>query len=169
MSDEITEPTVRLCWNDFAIRGAVQALRAANLDNMADDMEAQLKPAVEEPKAFGSIVRAGYDEHTDRVLWVRAGRGWFAETEHGFHSSFAGLHNPEVLRVGIGEPGDEEWAAAKYEATTALADAYSRGYHEGFESNLPSPIDRSVIHSAVLEELDQTSGRLTDAVMKALS
>lgn len=63
-------------------------------------------PATEDPQEFGSVVRAGYDEHTDRVLWVRAYGGWHAATRHGYHASFAGLHNPEVLRIGVGADGN---------------------------------------------------------------
>jgi hypothetical protein len=75
----------------------------ALLTRLALSIEEQVKPAIEEPKEFGSIVRAGYDEHTDRVLWVRTPGGWYAEESAGFHAYFPGLHNPEVLRVGIGE------------------------------------------------------------------
>lgn len=135
MTDDlvITEPTVHLCWNDYAIRGAVQALRTAGLDAMADDMEAHLKPAIEEPKEFGSVVRAGFDAHTDRVLWVRTPGGWYAEEKHGFHAFFAGLHDPEVLRVGIGDSPEAEYHRG-YEA------GYGEGVNWGLAANRkPAP------------------------------
>lgn len=107
MNDEITEPTVHLCWNDFAVRGAVHALRMANLDTMADDMEAQLKPAIEEPTEFGSMVRAGATNWTTRpLLWQKtpaAGKHYW-ESETGVVEVWSELTHVEVLRVGIGEP-----------------------------------------------------------------
>jgi len=131
MSDEITEPTVHLCWNDFAIRGAVDALRMAHLDAMADDMEAQLKPSVQEPEEFGSVVRAGISESSDRVLWTRgAGHYWFSETAR--RSDFATLHNPEVLRVGIGY--DEESAYRYSPHPEDRENAYLHGRRDFAES-----------------------------------
>ena len=101
VSDEIT--TVRLCWNDVTIRRAVEVLRAAHLDLMADDMEGHLKPAIEEPQDFGSVVRAGIDGFSDRVLWLRSASGyWFSEESR--RATFSDFHEPEVLRVGVGEP-----------------------------------------------------------------
>lgn len=92
------------------------------LDQIADSIEEQVKPAIEEPKEFGSIVRAGYDAHTDRVLWVRTPGGWYAEESAGFHAYFPGLHNPEVLRVGIGETEDDP----------AVDQAYGNGQYVGW-------------------------------------
>src|SRR5690242_17636205 len=67
---------------------------------IAAAIEEQLKP--EQPLEFGSIVRAGTSESSDRVLWTRgAGHYWFSETAR--RSDYADLHLPEVLRVGIGE------------------------------------------------------------------
>lgn len=101
MSDQITEPTVHLCWNDFAIRGAVHALRMAHLDTMADDMEAQLKPAVEEPQEFGSLIRAPWSGKS--LLWAKTARNsWWSES--GIATTWSELTDVEVLRVGIGQP-----------------------------------------------------------------
>lgn len=76
--DRITEPTVHLCWNDYAIRGAVQALRNANLSEMADDVEAHLpKPptlveqtAAEFGRTHGSLYCASgpLAEYGNRLL-----------------------------------------------------------------------------------------------------
>lgn len=64
-------------------------------------VEEQVKPVVEEPKEFGSIVRAGQDEYSNRVLWCRTRKGaWFSE-EGAAVGSYSFLDKPEVLRVGI--------------------------------------------------------------------
>lgn len=171
MDDEITVPTVHLCWNDYAIRGAVEALRAAHLDVMADDMAAQLKPAIEEPELSFSVInaRTSYGDRTTTL--TKLGDRW-VDLDGNHVGPFASLSDVDVLRVGIGdEPSDEEQAAAKYETTVALGEAYSRGYHEGVESNMPSPVDRSNIRSAI-QELGWNSNaveKATSAVMKALS
>lgn len=71
--DEITEPTVRLCWNDHAIRGAVDVLRRAHLHLMADQMEAQLpKPVPEEPDAPLVELSGALYRQLERGLWEQA-------------------------------------------------------------------------------------------------
>lgn len=106
MYDEITEPTLKLCWNTFAIRRAAEVLRAANLQLMAEDIEAQLPPAVDEPLAFGSLIRAGSPRVT-AILWQKAPdrRGQhYWESEMGDVEVWSELTDVEVLRVGLGEP-----------------------------------------------------------------
>lgn len=67
-------------------------------------IEEQLpKAAIEEPTEFGSIARAGLDGLSDRVLWQRGPKHWMSE-DGGFVAKFDWLDNPEVLRVGVGEP-----------------------------------------------------------------
>jgi len=71
------------------------------LQQIADSIEEQVKPAIEEPEEFGSVVRAGVDAISDRVLWVNSASGyWFSETSR--RADFPDLYHPEVLRVGIG-------------------------------------------------------------------
>jgi hypothetical protein len=69
---------------------------------LADFIEEQVKPAVEQPTEFGSIVRAGLDGLSDRVLWQRWAKGGWQSEEGAFVASFDVLDHPEVLRVGIG-------------------------------------------------------------------
>lgn len=72
------------------------------LEEITDSIEEQVKPAIEEPKEFGSIVRAGIDGVSDRVLWVRSASGyWFSA--YSQRATFGDFHEPEVLRVGIGD------------------------------------------------------------------
>ena len=78
---------------------------------VADDIEAQLKPADEEPKEFGSIVRAGVDGLVDRVLWQRGPRGGWTSETGAFTAAFSWLDHPEVLRVGVGHDIDALEAA----------------------------------------------------------
>lgn len=70
-------------------------------------IEDQVKPAVEEPEAFGSIVRARYPgNQTDSCLWQMApeGRGrHYWESEYGAVEVWSELTDVEVLRVGLGE------------------------------------------------------------------
>jgi hypothetical protein len=77
-----------------------------NTRNTLDDALAQIKqqvnPPVDEPEEFASVVRAGIDGLSDRVLWQRSASSyWFSETSR--RATFADLHHPEVLRVGIGD------------------------------------------------------------------
>jgi hypothetical protein len=122
---------LRAAIEKFRYPDEVEAVQLQHVQELADSIEEQVKPIVKDPEAFGSIVRAGYDEHTDRVLWVRTPRGWYAETDHGYHAYFAGLHEPEVLRVGIGEPG-----AKSKEALAAYDQGYGNGQYAGFSQAL---------------------------------
>ena len=70
--------------------------------SIAHQLEEQVKPAIEEPQDFGSVVRAGIDGISDRVLWLRSASGyWFSETSR--RATFSDFHEPEVLRVGVGD------------------------------------------------------------------
>ena len=73
------------------------------LRELVEAIEEQVKPAVEEPSEFGSIVRAGVDGLSDRVLWQRGPKKWHSETGD-LVACFKWLDHPEILRVGIGEP-----------------------------------------------------------------
>lgn len=90
------------------IRGGL----GGEFEKVADDIEGQLEPSVDEPQEFGSIVRAACNGTSDRILWCRgAGHWWFSEQVG--RALFADLHNPEVLRVGVGPSLDayhrESW------------------------------------------------------------
>lgn len=110
MSDEIKEPTLKLCWNEHAIRRAAEVLRAAGLQLMAEDVEAQFpKPAIEEPREFGSIVKARDTREGQRessgLFWVRQASGWFDDVL-GRRCPWEYLTDVEVLRIGVGERPD---------------------------------------------------------------
>lgn len=64
------------------------------------------KPVVEEPEAFGSIVRAVCPFGTESQLWQRSyGEGkHYWESENGVIDVWSDLTHVEVLRVGIGGP-----------------------------------------------------------------
>ena len=84
------------------------------LEALLEQVEAQLpKPAVEEPTEFGSIVRAPWS--SKKLLWFKAAdNSWWSES--GVATAWSQLRNPEVLRVGVGEPPD--------------VTAFSRGWDE---------------------------------------
>lgn len=106
MSDEITEPTVHLCWSDHAIRRAGEVLRAAGLEIMAGHVEAHLsKPAIEEPTAPWSVISAnvpGSRMLEPKVLVLLD--GWWSDKNGNGWGDFSTFSDVEVLRVGHGEP-----------------------------------------------------------------
>jgi hypothetical protein len=137
----------------LASLGAVGVSTSASvqLTELAESIEEQVKPAVEEPKEFGSVVRAGYDEHTDRVLWVRASGGWYADAKHGFHATFAGLHDPEVLRVGIGGEGQvEAYGKGRDDFATAVRRDVSALRAEAITSERKDAYDKALATVAAL-------------------
>jgi hypothetical protein len=77
------------------------------LRELRDSIEEQVKPAIEEPTEFGSIVRARCsDTGPLSYLWQQAppmGRHYW-ESEKGAVEVWSELTDVEVLRVGIGEP-----------------------------------------------------------------
>lgn len=103
---------------------------------LAEHIEARIPKPVDEPREFGSIVRATCGPDLIGIMWQYAparGRHYWA-SETGTVGVWRDLTDVEVLRVGIGEPS---------------GDAYARGYEDGVESNLPSPIDQSAIRNAL--------------------
>jgi hypothetical protein len=150
-----------------ALRDALQT-EADAIFKRADSIEEQVKPVIEEPTAFGSILRASCEPGLRGVFWQKSpmhGKHYW-ESTGGALALWSELTDVEVLRVGIGEsPGD----------------AYARGYEDGVESNLPSPVDFSNINSAIREEIAKISLRegrligedhsyeLAKAAMKAMS
>jgi hypothetical protein len=84
------------------IGGGVDEGATARLRELADSIEEQVKPAIEEPTEFGSVVRA---TNSDK-LYVLAdptdpGTPWCGAD--GFWHTWLGLGPVEVLRVGIGD------------------------------------------------------------------
>lgn len=110
---------------------------------VANQIEAQIPPAVEEPTEFGSMVRAG-SPWSDRVLWVRSVNYWFSETYR--RASFSELTDVEVLRVGVGELESEPLAE--------------------WETELLQQQDRREVAAAVLAAMD-VDQYLIDAVTNA--
>lgn len=78
-------------------------LVAAGFHELARQLRIAVKqPRVAEPEDFGSVVMAGIDGLSDRVLWLRSASGyWFSETSR--RATFSDFHEPEVLRVGVGD------------------------------------------------------------------
>jgi len=70
-------------------------------------IEEQVKPAVEEPTEFGSIVRA-LGPYGKSMLWQKTpekGKHYW-ESETGVVEVWPDLQDPEVLRGGVAESGD---------------------------------------------------------------
>lgn len=93
-----------------ALRYALQfasvrhSTHATVLREIADRIEEQLTPAIEEPQEFGSIVRAAAPHH-HRALWTRSpmtgDHYWMSEK--GYAEVWPELTDVEVLRVGLGD------------------------------------------------------------------
>lgn len=87
----------------FALQDALNVLKAsaawdspsaARLRELRDSIQEQVKPAIEEPTEFGSVVRASCP------AWTRV------------HEMWSELTDVEVLRVGVGDEKGEplaEW------------------------------------------------------------
>lgn len=74
----------------------------------------------EELIEFGSVVLAGIDGLSDRVLWCKSASAyWFSEESR--RAQWIDFHEPEVLRIGVG--------AEKANLDEAIA--YSSGYDKG--------------------------------------
>jgi len=106
---------------DSAWAAIAEHARAKGYEWIAQSIEEQVKPAIEEPKEFGSIVRAGVDGLSDRVLWQRLCTGGWQSEEGASIASFGWLDHPEVLRVGIGTTQD------------AVGESYLEGRRKGAE------------------------------------
>lgn len=81
------------------LQGAAQILT-----HLREAIEEQVKPAVEEPEEFGSLVRARSFGPL-AMLWQRSpenGKHYW-ESDTGAVEVWSGLQDVEVLRVGIGE------------------------------------------------------------------
>lgn len=99
----------------FALQDALNVLKesafwdsptAKRLLDLRRSIEEQMKPAIEEPQAFGSIIRArdtrdGKPEKSG-LFWVRQRAGWFDDVL-GRQCPWEYLEVAEVLRVGIGD------------------------------------------------------------------
>lgn len=74
------------------------------LTDAAEQIEKQVKPAIEEPKEFGSIVRAISGPSVYGTLWQMApGHGeHYWQDAHGCVEVWSELTDVEVLRVGLG-------------------------------------------------------------------
>lgn len=96
---------------------------------LADQIEGQVKPSVEEPEAFGSIVRAVCLGGTEPQLWQRSyGDGkHYWESATGVFDVWSDLTDVEVLRVGLGEvPSDSQKAAQDDAYVLGAADMKAR-------------------------------------------
>lgn len=163
--------------DDATIGLIADQLIKAGFFELARQIQMSLR-TVQEPTAFGSIVRASY-ANSDRMLWQRdPHRTNYWESETGAVEVWSELTDVEVLRVGIGEQSDE-WQ--RLDVANAQTEAYSRGFEDGVASNRPSPVDRSNIKSAIREAIamitmregrligEDHSYELADAVMKVMA
>lgn len=98
-------------------------------EKVADDIEAQVNPAVEEPAEWGSLVLASSATCHNRVGWMRVfpSHKHYWENADGVTEAWTDLHRPEVLRVGIGEPVHEFMTSAGFDPTSPQDAAYTKG------------------------------------------
>lgn len=116
-----------------AIRTALSCLRAVGvntsvaveLDGLAYSIEEQLKPVIDEPTEFGSMVQARWIEAPDYIEplpWVYT--PWQGEhrwrSGDGLTAVWSDLSDVEVLRIGAGE-----------ESAFDDSSDYSTGYAKG--------------------------------------
>jgi len=98
----------------FALQDALNVLKASafwdsptakRLLDLRRSIEEQVKPAVEEPEGFGSIVRAVCLGGSEHQLWQRSygDSKHYWESETGVVDVWSDLTDVEVLRVGIGD------------------------------------------------------------------
>jgi hypothetical protein len=126
---------------DSAWAAIAEHARAKGYEWIAQSIEEQVKPAIEEPTEFGSIVRARHPTDPDGV----AAELWQMSPTHGQHywqseseqlAVWSELRGPEVLRVGIGEQPLAAWELNLLDgqALRGIEDVVARGIRvlEGF-------------------------------------
>jgi len=117
---EITEPTLKLCLNEHAIRGLADAARKANLTLIAEQIEAQVQPEPTLPaEPTGDVVVFAAGE------WFRRDTdGTWASDDKTIDAWSALLHKAEAngiaLKVYRREPSPE--------AVEALVEKFATGY-----------------------------------------
>jgi hypothetical protein len=79
----------------------VSTSASVRLTELADSIEEQVKPAIKEPREWGSVVLAHDTGGSARMRWILTGGIWRAE-RHNYCTSWAGLLDVEVLRIGVG-------------------------------------------------------------------
>lgn len=106
-------PEIKLTLDEGDAKTVAEALRANHVEWLAEIVERQLpKAPVEEPTEAYSLVRARWtaDGAEEPVVFIRArSASEDAGSEYSWGTidaeySFAGMADPEVLRVGVGEP-----------------------------------------------------------------
>ena len=116
------------------------------LRELADSIEEQVKPAIEDPMAFGSLVRArSYGPLS--MLWQRSpenGKHYW-ESDTGAVEVWSALTDVLVLRVGIGEEsGPAYWAAGFNAAKQAINGGLRTLRSEAITSERQSAYDRAL-------------------------
>jgi hypothetical protein len=106
---------------------AMKRLRA-----LADQIEEQVHPAIEEPRSFGSVVRVVYPPSAElrfcRTYSVDVDKPWCSGNHlRSWADVVEGATDAEVLRVGIGEP---EPTAAEVEQVIRDVTEKARGDHD---------------------------------------
>lgn len=101
--DQITEPTVHLCWSEHAIRRAAEVLQAANLNTMANDIAAHLPPPIVEPTENFSVIMARPAFGTT-VRPLTLLRGFWLDLDGNDCGAWDTLRDIEILRNGLDVP-----------------------------------------------------------------
>jgi len=101
-------------------------VRAVGRHWIAAQIEEQVKPAVEEPEDFGSIVQAWHPSEdpsgTPPDLWQRSpmnGKHYW-ENRNGVCEVWSDLVHPQVLRVGIGEDHSDSYNMGRTDFAEAM-------------------------------------------------
>lgn len=139
------QEAINLC----AANGAGESVLANLLRDLRDSIEEQVKPAIDEPQEFTSVVRA--TSHGEPMLWQKTpmhGKHYW-ESETGAVEVWSELTDVEVLRVGLGEAPDNE------------------SYRKGFEFGMREM--NTQIHLRHLEQLAESiTSERKNALEKAI-
>lgn len=132
---------------------------------VADDIEAQVKPAVEEPTEFGSMVKATCTRPSTTgtaagLFWVKI-RGFWMDDCAGISRRWEELDAIEVLRIGAGA---ENPILDRLADSPTLEDARAEGYNDGVEAT------KSAAISLLLIKRERAiTGERKDAYEKAIA
>lgn len=119
-----------------ALRGALSGFPVSissssvpALQELADAIEQQVKPAVGEPQQFASVVKARdiiMTTYPTGMFWTRVSGGIWIDDVAGTEREWDKLDVVEVLRVGLGDPSSEPTGEFEAGYWACQADAHGK-------------------------------------------
>jgi hypothetical protein len=141
---------------------------AVRLNELADSIEEQVEPAIQEPKEFGSAVKACLVDGERTVgTWLNVGYGYWSNAFRTTGIQWRDLTVVEVLRTGVAQPSDFDRAnmadeSARLDEANALGDARA-GYRDGVVNTKNAAID------LLIQKRVEATGEHADAYSKAIA